>query len=335
MRTIKTLTLLVLLAGLVPAQGVVINECFLGVPDYCEIANFGPSAVSIAGWTLIMTDDPTVVTTFVFPANTVLQPGEIAVVAESTTAPTVPVGVQRFVTSNINWAQGSGGTAALNDNANVGQDYVVFGNATNIPGGNPLSPFSGSVNPATNVLARNGLIDTNTAADWTADPNGSETPGTLHPSQQTPDTGQANGALARLDINGGTNINGQAADNGVNGPFFATGSPMNITIQGQANQIWILLLGPLNRANAVFPGVGQLDIGLLGAGNPGDIQLILSGAGVGTFDQFANTGPTGSSTLTLGVSSLPPGVIGAFQAIVYNTTSSIVQITAAFEYTVP
>ena len=40
---------------------VVINECFTGAPDWCEIANLGGAPVDISGWTLHMADDPSVI----------------------------------------------------------------------------------------------------------------------------------------------------------------------------------------------------------------------------------------------------------------------------------
>ncbi len=339
-RLILTLGLgLALLTAPATAQGVLINELFLGVPDYCEIVNLSAAPVDIGGWSLIMTDDPTAVTTFVFPAGTILAPNQLAVVAENTSNPSVPAGTLRFDTSNINWSLSSGGTAALNDAANVGVDYVLFGNATNLPSGNPLAPFTGSVNNSANVLRRLNNTDTDTAADWAVQGNGTDTPGVLNPGQipvaLMPDVGQANQTLAELDINNGLNLNGQPAVVGINGPFFADGSTMVITVTGEPDQPWFLLLGPLNRNNAVFPNVGSLDIGLLGPSDFSDVQIVMNGLGPSFLDQFANTGPSGTSVVTLGLSPLPPGVIGTFQAIVYNSTSTVVGITAAFEYTVP
>lgn len=591
----KTLLLVAVFATftVAPAQ-VVVNECFTGVPDWCEVINLGSSAVNIGGWTLSMADDPQTTAVFTFPANTTLQPNEIAVVTESATGPSVPAGVQLFlVASNINWAGPSSpndpeGATALNDGAGAGVDLVLFGAPSNIPPQSPASPFSGSLT-VSDLYARNSMVDTDTAADWTGSA-GSGTPGALNPGQSTtpmpptagfvasassvplggtvqftdtsanaptswawdldgdgttdstsqnptftynslgsydvtlsvtnaqgsdsitqaglinvvanvavsiphtenfdsgslggewttatssssgrirlftdgnasplsggdalamdssvngtfstntatllvdcaatgggilkyyaretadethaedglflsdginsvkvvdhstltsswteivvditieaqaaglalnsnfevifsqrdnyeiptdgvfiddvrlypppvPDTGQANQAKASLDINAGVNLNGHLPVLGENGPFFASGNQLNLTVGGNPNQPFVLLMGALNRTNYVLMPGQNLDIGMLGGSvNFSDIDILLDGAtGVGFFDPFARIDGSGSVGLTFGMESFPPGVFGTLQAVVFTGDASVIGLTAAFEFTV-
>ncbi len=95
------LALALLLTPAVATAQVVVNECFTGVPDWCEVINLSSSPVNIGGWSLVMTDDPTTTTVYTFPAGTTLPAFGLAVVSESGTAPAGPAGVQRF-TSPIN-----------------------------------------------------------------------------------------------------------------------------------------------------------------------------------------------------------------------------------------
>ncbi|MCB9832267.1 MAG: hypothetical protein H6807_07305 [Planctomycetes bacterium] len=151
-----------------------------------------------------------------------------------------------------------------------------------------------------------------------------------------PDSGQANQVDAALDVNGGLNLNLQPASIGINGPFFASGNVVQIAIDGPTSWPFALLLGPLNRNNAVFPGIGSLDIGMLGAGNYADILLIMDGANpVGFFDYFAYTDATGQANLSFDLTGLPSGVLGTFQALVYQPASPFFKLTAAFEYSLP
>jgi hypothetical protein len=151
-----------------------------------------------------------------------------------------------------------------------------------------------------------------------------------------PDIGQANQATASLDVNQGLNLNGERALVGVKGPFFASGLVADLTIEGPTSWPFALLLGPLNRGNASFPGVGNLDIGMLGQGNYGDILAIMDGANPATFfDYFAFTDATGEARLSFDLAGLPPGLLGSFQALVYQPASPFFKLTAAFEYTLP
>ena len=334
-----TLAIALVVATTGMGQGVRINECFTGVPDWCEIVNLGPSPVNIGGWRLVMTDDPSTVTQLTFPAGTILQPGEVAIVAESASSPSVPVGTQYFVSANINWAGPTSpndpdGACGLNNSAGAGIDRVIFGSPTNLPIQNPVSPFSGFL-PISDIYARNSTVDTDSSADWTTGPSSIATPGFLQPGQVTPDVGQANQPSAFLDINGGTNLNGFPATIGENGPFSAQGNELHITVNGNPNQPFVLMIGPLNRNNLV--GVfGSLDIGLLGSvGNFSDITFLMNGAtGTSFFDQFAWTNGSGNSSMTFGLPGLPPGVLGTFQAAVFTGGPTTIALSAAFEFTV-
>ena len=595
-------TLPAAVAGLVLAANasaqIVINEMVTGVPDWCEVANLGNAPVHVGGWTVYMNDDPTTVTSLVFPSGTVINPGECVLLAENATNPAVVPGVQRFTPANINWAVNSGGCAAINNAAGAGVELVVMFNATNLPPQSPAAPWTGSVplGGGANTLdfhRRTSMVDTNTPNDWTMSAAGFETPGVLNGGQTTPpqspltasftatattviagsgirfidtsagvatswawdfdnngstdstaqhptyvypaagtysvkltatnsfgsatttvvnyvsvvtaptvtppytqnfgaplglewtlspgapsgriqlandpagiasplsggagllmdvsvvvttsitntaslrvnllatgggtlkyyvresndeddaddgvfltngvttiqltqhtgllsawtefevdlgiaaanagmaltssmqllfrqrdnnpaptdgaiyddvrvlpppvpDIGQANQAVARLDVNGGLNLNGNPALVGENGPFFASGNSLTLSFTGNPGQAYLLLLGPLNRQNAVFGGVGSLDVGLLGGSNNfSDVAVVLNGAGGPEFwDQFAKLDATGNSILTFGLPGFTPGTIGAFQAAIYTGGPSVIALTAAFEFTV-
>jgi hypothetical protein len=137
-------------------------------------------------------------------------------------------------------------------------------------------------------------------------------------------------------VNSGLNLNSQGALAGVNGPFFANaniGGTLSFTFGGAASSPVLLLLGPLNRNNWVVPGVGSLDIGLLGPGNLTDVGIVLDGFSAPTFlDGLAGTGPTGSRTLSFTMPSMPAGILGAFQAAVQSPSG--VALSAAFQLTV-
>lgn len=143
-----------------------------------------------------------------------------------------------------------------------------------------------------------------------------------------PDSGQPNGALASLDVNNGLNLNGQSAGLGVNGPFFANGSTMSFQVDGEPNQRYVLMFGNLLRNALVVPPLGSLDLDLP------SIVVVLDGNSPGFLNSLAQLDATGSSTLTFGTAGFAPGLLGTFQAAVFNTGASVVEFTAAFEFTV-
>lgn len=145
--------------------------------------------------------------------------------------------------------------------------------------------------------------------------------------------GQANGPTAFLDVNGGLNANGLPAEIGRKGPFFASGSQLALVVAGEPNRAFVLLLGPLAPASASFGPVGILDLGV--APGFGDLVVLMDGAtGTGPLDVLAHTGPGGSTTFVIGLHALPLGVLGSFQALVYDASSDAAHLTAAFELTV-
>jgi hypothetical protein len=142
--------------------------------------------------------------------------------------------------------------------------------------------------------------------------------------------GQSNSAAAGLDVNG------QPGIVGLNGPFVTTASPgalITFEVQGAAGQPYVLLAGPLNPNNAVFPGIGSLDLGVLGPVNVSDVVILLDGTQPGFLNSLARTDPLGRSTL---VFSMPPAASGpwfTFQAAVFNGPGIL--LTAATSVTVP
>ncbi len=152
------------------------------------------------------------------------------------------------------------------------------------------------------------------------------------------DSGQANQSDAIFQIRDGVNLNGEKPKVGVNGPFFVTldaGDPLEFIWEGPVNRTFLLLFGPLNRANEVFPGIGNLDIGLVGPGNYADIQTLMNGlAPVGFFDLLANTGPAGKKTLAVSVPAGLSGVLGGFQTIFWDGPTNTIRMSAATEVTI-
>ncbi|MCB9832266.1 MAG: S8 family serine peptidase [Planctomycetes bacterium] len=152
------------------------------------------------------------------------------------------------------------------------------------------------------------------------------------------DFGQANQSDAILEIRDALNLNGQKPRVGVNGPFFATlsaGEPLEFTWKGPVNRTFMLLFGALNRANEVFPGIGNLDVGLVGPGNYSDVQTLMNGlAPVSFFDLLANTGPAGSRTLSFTVPPTLTGPLGAFQSVFWDGLNNVIRLSAATEVTI-
>lgn len=200
----KLLALAALLLVATGATGqVVINECFTGGTDWVEILNSGSTTVDVSGWTATMTRDSGS-TSVTFPANTMLAPGEFLMITESSTNPTLPGGVTRILSSNIIWVVNGDGTCALNDAAGVGVDFVLFGGATVLPPGNPLSPFSGSINNNTDFLARNSDVDTDDASDWTVSTSG--TPAAVNPGQTQTNPPVVAFSASATNITAGTTV---------------------------------------------------------------------------------------------------------------------------------
>jgi serine protease AprX len=162
--------------------------------------------------------------------------------------------------------------------------------------------------------------------------------GATGPAPAAGGAGQANAAAAWFDVNGGVDALGRPAWFGLSGPFAATAVPggsLTFSYGGAANRPVVLMTGPLNPGNVVFPTVGSLDLGLGGLANLGDIAFLMDGvSGTTFFDLFANTGPTGARALAFTVPALPSGPLGAFQAVVIDPLG-IPYLTAAFSVAVP
>lgn len=157
-----------------------------------------------------------------------------------------------------------------------------------------------------------------------------------------PGPGQPGDATAaELDINGALNANGSPVGTigDSNGPFFAvatTSSGMTFTIRGQPLQPIILVLGPLNPAAADFSGIGigKIDVG---ASNPlppfipSNIAIVVDGTQLDFLSSLFRTTLSGEVVFPF-PTNLPPGLIGGFQAFVFNSitlvrASNAVQLT--------
>ena len=157
----------------------------------------------------------------------------------------------------------------------------------------------------------------------------------------TPDVGQANQSGALLNVSGATNINGQPAIVGINGPFAASrgvGSSLAFNVTSAANRSMLLLYGGLNRNNFVSPIFGSLDLGFNGATlNFGDVAIVIDGLTPDSFlDQLGVIGSSGSQSIGFTVpQGMPPGVFGTFQALIVNPANTVdSKFTAAFEITI-
>ena len=142
---------------------------------------------------------------------------------------------------------------------------------------------------------------------------------------------------ALMDVNNAVNANGCGV--GVvgdpRGPFFsrvASGSAMNITLNGQPNQPIIFMsaatLNPANFDLTTFglPGAGLIDIGTV---TPLAIDFIADGTQPGLLNSFFNTGATGTTTISL-QANFPPGTTFHFQAVIFNT-GTVLRATNAVE----
>jgi hypothetical protein len=151
-----------------------------------------------------------------------------------------------------------------------------------------------------------------------------------------PIVGQANAADASLEFPGAVNGFGSGPLVGVPGPFYVSGLPgssVSATFKGPAGAPFALLVGPLNTANWVVPGVGSLDLGLLGPGVVSDVFIVLDGTQPGFLNSFAILGPAGTSTLTFPAPEIPPGVWTSFQGVVFTTPATI-KLTAATRFSI-
>jgi serine protease AprX len=158
-------------------------------------------------------------------------------------------------------------------------------------------------------------------------------------AQPPVDVGQANHALATLSIPQGVGAHGRTAGIGVPGPFTTTlraGDAFALNVQSAPQRAFLLLMGPLNANNMAFAGVGSLDLGLLGAvPSFSDVSVLLNGLSPASFlDGLATVGSSGIAGLSFTLpSSIPPGILGAFQLLVIDPTATATdaRFTAAFQ----
>lgn len=146
-----------------------------------------------------------------------------------------------------------------------------------------------------------------------------------------PGLGQApQPGLAELDINGAAEANGFPLNSGFNGPYFSSitaPTAMTIDMRGEANQPILLLLGTLTINAVAFPGIGQLDIA-----DP-NFAVIGDGTQGGLINSFFILDPNGERQFVLPTNNLP-GFFSTFQAVMFNTTPSVLSFSNAVEVTV-
>jgi len=171
----RTLLLVTVLFLSVPASGqVLINEIYTASQDALEILNTGNSTVSLSGWRVeyggLNISLNWIAGTFTFPGSASIAPGEIIVIRESTSGPSVAPGTTVYITnSNINWAttgggQTRGGAAVLVNSSNVGVDMIRWLGAS--PPNAFGASFSGTYNPGLSSFSRIDFTDDDNASDW-------------------------------------------------------------------------------------------------------------------------------------------------------------------------
>jgi hypothetical protein len=200
MRGINGLLLALSLALTAPAQ-ILLNECETGI-DAAEIFNHQLVPADIGGWRAewggFSTNSTWYSGSFTFPAGTVLPPGGVCVLRESTSTP-VPPGTMTFQTANIYWVTAgpgvtAGGSLTLVNALNLGVDTVRWYGAYP-PGGSYGAFFTGILSPTSASFGRGGNQDTDHASDWVS---GASSLGTINAGQSPP-------ALTGIAVNLATN----------------------------------------------------------------------------------------------------------------------------------
>lgn len=164
--------------------------------------------------------------------------------------------------------------------------------------------------------------------------------GVLPPPPPPPTPGQPNTALGSMGIVNSLNANGQKPKIGNNGPFVADltgGDSLTFEFEGPPGREFLLFHGPLGVGNGAFGVIGNLDVGQMGgSGSFSDISLLLDGVNGPTFfDSLAAVGSDGRQTLGFTIpASLPPGSLGAFQALFWDVSTAQLSFTAACEVNV-
>ena len=152
-----------------------------------------------------------------------------------------------------------------------------------------------------------------------------------------PSLGQAaRPGLALFDVNHAVNASGDGVRSFVAGPFFTRVVPegrLEMTFEGNVNKKILLLAGPLNPCLGVLPlSIGKLDIGSSFdpiTNTATDVSIIASGFDPLPLGAFFDTGPTGTATINLPVTGLPPGLLAELQAIIYTDAAPFIALTNA------
>ena len=149
------------------------------------------------------------------------------------------------------------------------------------------------------------------------------------------DVGHPSSDEAWLLVDRPANLGAASPGPGVPGPFFtatSSGRALTLRIGGAPVRPFLLAAGPLGRGNLAVPGIGGLDLGLLGPSDLSDVSLLMNGLFPATFlDYAAFTGADGTRELGFTIPSLPPGVLGALQAAVLTADGTGLRLSAAVQ----
>lgn len=165
------------LAAFPTGSGVLLNEIGTGTEDRIELVNTTGSAVSLAGWALLLRDSSGYPMDYGFPANASIPANGYLVISDAGgITPPAPAAGILYTGFNISWDESRGGSAALVDASGLGRDFVAWrdventaaSDLTDVPAG---TAFTGTVIGAqatlSQSLGRNATsTDTNAAADW-------------------------------------------------------------------------------------------------------------------------------------------------------------------------
>ncbi len=146
--------------------------------------------------------------------------------------------------------------------------------------------------------------------------------------------------LAEFDINNAVDGNNLPVSFGANGPFTANarvGDPFTMTFMGQPDQPIVLLAGPLSTGLALFPGIGQLDIGSgldPTTGLPTGISVVGDGTQPTLPDFFFRLQLDGTQTITFPTPPLPLGNFLTFQALILTGGPAVLAASNAVDVTI-
>ena len=141
---------------------------------------------------------------------------------------------------------------------------------------------------------------------------------------------------ALLNINRAREANGLTIDCLLPGPYTASvlgNGPLDIHIEGAANQPFLLLAGPLTVGVATIPPLGQFDVGTFNPAPPffPTVTILFDGTQPGLSSSLYNFGADGVWDFNLNLPGLPPGPLMAFQAVNLTGDAQIAQVTNAVD----